>query len=171
MITCRLPMRCARPGTINHGRTTPALKDDKSNPSRLHQRGTSVDSDRVSRACSTLRGYDVKAPAFTVRSARNALTSRLIRQRASMSFPTFLCIYTTPAPIQVNHVADIPVPRSNCPVLVFQACNALFSVAYPFKAWSIVMRGHSVHSQPPAPVALHQHSVMNRFSSQGGYRS
>lgn len=63
-MTCHPPMRCARRRADNHGRMT---QDDtrpqgrKSDASPLHQcRRTSDDSDRVSQACSTLRGYVVK---------------------------------------------------------------------------------------------------------------
>ena len=41
VITCCPPMRCARWRTINHDRTTPALKDEKATLSRLHQWATS----------------------------------------------------------------------------------------------------------------------------------
>ena len=61
-ITCCPPMGCARRRTINHHNDTGRHQGSESDASPLHQhqRRTFGDSDGVSQACSTLRGYDVK---------------------------------------------------------------------------------------------------------------
>ena len=63
--TCCLPMSCARQRTINHDRTTRDDQRTTLNMRRRHQPSppaeeTSGDSDAVSQACPTLRGYNVK---------------------------------------------------------------------------------------------------------------
>ena len=60
-ITCCPPTGCARRRTINHHNDTGRHQGPESDASPLHQRRrTFGDSDGVSQACSTLRGYDVK---------------------------------------------------------------------------------------------------------------
>ena len=133
-MTCHPPVRCARRKTNNHGRMT---QDDtrpqgrESGTSPLHQwRRTSSDSDGVSQACSTLRGYDVK-------EFYNVVTDFFHFQERSeyIDFSPDSIARIHAVPYFPLYLFDSRSPYST--VKRGQHQNALLSVIFPFKGWSI----------------------------------
>ena len=129
-MTCHPPMRCAQPRTNNHGRMTqdnarPQGRESGASPLRQWRRNF-IDSDGVFQACSTLRTYDVK-------KFYNVVTNFFHFQERFFSPDSITRIHAVPYfPL---YLFDFRSPYSS--LKHGQHQNALLSVIFPFKGWSI----------------------------------